>query len=63
MTTSYERLTLHVPTAELSKFRAIFKALGLKIEKKNAIDRALDDIEAGRVRSFSSVDEMIKAIV
>jgi len=63
MTTNYERVTLHVPTLELKKFQAIFRALGLKIEKKNAIDRAMDDIEAGRVRSFSSVDEMLNAIV
>jgi len=63
MTPSYERVTLHVPTTELKRFRAIFKALGLTVEKKNAIDRAMDDIEAGRVRSYSSIDEMINAIV
>lgn len=63
MTNSYERVTLHVPTAEVRRFNAIFRALGLKIEKKNAIDRAIDDIEAGRVRSFSSIDEMLTAIV
>lgn len=63
MPANYERMTLHVPCDEVRKFRAIFKALGLKIEKKNAIDRAMDDIEAGRVHSYSSIDEMLQAIV
>ncbi len=38
------------------------KALGYEIEKKNAIDRALDDIEAGRVHQYDSLDDLIKAI-
>ena len=62
MQPNYERMTLHVPCDEVSKFRTIFKALGLTIEKKNAIDRAMDDIEAGRVHSYSSIDEMLSAI-
>ncbi len=63
MATCYERVTLHIPTAELKKYQSIFRALGLKIEKKNAIDRAMDDIEAGRVHTFSSIDTMLNAIV
>ena len=57
----YERLTVHVPRFEAKRFRAI-KALGFEIEKKNAIDRALDDIEAGRVTTYASADEMCKAL-
>lgn len=63
MTNQYERVTLHVPATEIKKYNAIFKALGLKIEKKNAIERALDDIEAGRVHTYGSIDEMLKAII
>lgn len=63
MASQYERVTLHVPSAEMKKYQSIFRALGLKIEKKNAIDRALDDIEAGRVQTYKSIDEMLKAIV
>ena len=58
----YERMTVHVPRVESRRFRAIVKALGFEIEKKNAIDRALDDIEAGRVRTFSSANEMYQAL-
>ncbi|MBR6167643.1 MAG: hypothetical protein IKQ50_04365 [Paludibacteraceae bacterium] len=58
----YERVTVHVPRLEAKRFRAVVKALGFEIEKKNAIDRALDDIEAGRVRTYSSVNEMYQAL-
>ena len=58
----YERLTVHVPRAEVKRFRSVMKALGYEIEKKNAIDRALDDIEAGRIETFASADEMCKSL-
>ena len=58
----YERMTVHVPVFEAKRFRAVVKALGFEIEKKNAIDRALDDIEAGRVRTYSSADEMYQVL-
>jgi len=61
-TNQYERLTVHVPRVEAKRFRAVVKALGFEVEKKNAIDRALDDIEAGRVRTFSSADELCEAL-
>lgn len=62
MVNQYERMTVHVPRVEAKRFRAVVKALGFEIEKKNAIDRALDDIEAGRVRTWSSTDEMFQAL-
>ena len=58
----YERMIVHVPRLEAKRFKAVVKALGFEIEKKNAIDRALDDIEAGRVRTWSSTDEMYQAL-
>lgn len=58
----YERLTVHVPHVEAKRFKAIVKALGFEIEKKNSLDRALDDIEAGRVRSWSSAEEMFRTL-
>ena len=57
-TQTYNRLVVHVPNVELKRFKAIVKALGLQIEKKNAIDEALDDIEAGRVFEVASVNEL-----
>jgi len=61
-TNQYERMTVHVPRVEAKRFRAVVKALGFEIEKKNALDRALDDIEAGRVRTWSSAEEMFQAL-
>lgn len=58
----YERMTVQVPRLEAKRFRAVVKALGFHIEKKNAIDEALDDIEAGRVRTWSSAQEMFQAL-
>ena len=58
----YERLTVHVPLAEIKRFRAVMKALGFEIEKKNAIDRALDDIEAGRINHYESLEDLKRAI-
>jgi hypothetical protein len=58
----YERMTVHVPRKEARKFRAVVKALGFEIEKKCSLDRALEDVEAGRVRSWSSAEEMFQAL-
>jgi len=58
----YERMIVHVPRLEAKRFRAIVKALGFEIEKKNGLDRALEDIEAGRVRTWSSAEEMFQAL-
>ena len=62
MNNQYERMTVHVPRVEARRFRTVVKALGFEIEKKNAIDRALDDIEAGRVTTYASADAMYKAL-
>ena len=61
-THQYERMTIHVPRLEAKRFRAVVNALGFEIEKKNANDRALDDIEAGRVRTYSSANEMYQVL-
>ena len=58
----YERLTVHVPRLEAKRFKAVVKALGFEIEKKNSLDRALDDIESGRVHSWSSAEEMFRTL-
>ena len=58
----YERMIVHVPRLEAKRFRAIVKALGFEIEKKNGLDRALEDIEAGRVHTWSSAEEMFQAL-
>ena len=59
---TYDRLTVHVPHTVKKYFKAMVKALGCEIEKKNALDKALDDVMAGRVRTYSSVQELMAAI-
>ena len=58
----YERMIVHVPRLEAKRFRTIVRALGFKIEKKNSLDRALEDVEAGRVHTWSSAEEMFQAL-
>ena len=58
----YERITVLVPLKERKRFRAIVKALGYEIEKKNSIDRALNDNFAGRVNHYESLEDLKKAI-
>lgn len=60
MAANCERLTVHVPIVERAKFTRIMRAMGYQVEKKNALDRAMDDIMAGRVFEVSSVDELRK---
>ena len=59
----YRRYVVHVPYGDVKAFRADMKTLGYKIEKRNALDEAMDDVMAGRVYTYSSVDEMIKSIL
>lgn len=59
MNKNFERITVRIPRGQVRRSKAIFRALGLEIEKKNAIDRALDDIMAGRVQTYNSVDELM----
>ena len=58
----YERMVVNVPRLEAKRFRTIVRALGVRIEKKNSLDRALEDVEAGRVRTWSSAEEMFQAL-
>ena len=55
---NYERMTVHVPVSDRALFKRVMRALGFEVEKKNAIDRAMDDVMAGRVYEVSSVDEL-----
>ena len=63
MTVPYDRLTVLVPRGEARRFRMLAKEMGVRVERKSSMERAMEDIEAGRVRTYASVDEMIKAIL
>lgn len=58
MPTQCERMTVRIPLPERARFRRIMRAMGYEVEKKNALDRAMDDVMAGRVYEVSSVDEL-----
>jgi len=58
---TYNRVIVHVPVGSMTtRFKRIVRAMGFEVEKKNAIDEALEDIEAGRVVEVSSVAELRK---
>lgn len=60
MAANCERVTVHVPVSERARFKRIMRAMGYTVEKKNALDLAMDDVMAGRVFEVSSVDELRK---
>lgn len=62
LTQNYDVIQVKVPHIESKRFKAVVKALGFEIEKKNSLDRALEDIEAGRVHTWSSAEEMFQAL-
>ena len=57
---NYRRYVVHVPNGSFAQFRSEMKALGYKIEKRNAFDEALEDILLGRVSKVGSVAELRK---
>ena len=56
----FNRFVVYVPQKETSKFQMMASAMGVEVEAKNALDRALEDIMAGRVYSVDNVDELRK---
>ena len=50
-TISKERFYLEIPSIEVAFLRTLAKKMGwtIKRERKNGIQQALDDVEAGRV--------------
>lgn len=57
-----ESVTLSVPKVDMKRLRGIVKAMGWKIQKKNALDEALDEVKNGKILKYDSLDELIKDI-
>ena len=57
-----EQVTISVPKIDMKRLRGIAKAMGWKIEKENALDKALKEVKDGKVLEYSSLDELIKDI-
>lgn len=61
-TTALKTLEVTIPAEYVSSLRKLIQGLGGKIQvrpkKKCGLDEAIEDIKAGRVHSYASVDEM-----
>lgn len=57
-----EQVTLSVPKIDMKRLKGIAKAMGWKIERKNALDKALDEVREGKVLHYNSLDELIHDI-
>jgi len=58
----YDQILVNVPHLEAKKFKAIVKALGFSIEKKTELQRAIEDVEAGKVVKCDSLDALINVV-
>lgn len=65
--TTLKTFEISIPEKYASAIRSLVKSMGGSIkvrkEKKCGLDEALEDVKAGRVYSYSSVDEMWEALM
>ena len=63
-TANIENISISIPITDLSFLRTLSKKMGwtIKRQRKNGIDRALDDIKAGRVYEARSVDDLFEQL-
>ena len=65
--TTLKTFEISIPEKDASAIRSLVKSMGGSIkvrkEKKCGLDEALEDVKAGRVYSYSSVDEMWEALM
>jgi len=65
--TTLKTFEISIPEKYASAIRSLIKSMGGSIkvrkEKKCGLDEALEDVKAGRVYSYSSVDEMWEALM
>lgn len=61
-TTTLKTFEISIPEKYVSAIRKLVKNMGgsikIRKEKKCGLDEALEDVKAGRVYSYSNVDEM-----
>lgn len=63
-TANIENVSLSVPMSDLSFLRTLSKKMGwtIKRPRKSGIDRALDDVKAGRVYEAKNVDDLFEQL-
>lgn len=64
MTPAYEFFSVAVPRMEAKKFKTIVKVLGFECvpQKKSGMDKAIEDIQAGRIKTMASIDEFVDSL-
>ena len=63
-TANIENVSISIPLSDLSFLRTLSKKMGWKLKRprKSGIERALDDIKAGRVYEAKSVDDLFEQL-
>ncbi len=64
-TNTIQHFSIAIPNSDLKLLKSLVKRMGwtLHTDKKCGIDKALDDIEKGRVYKAKDADDLIKKIV
>ena len=64
MDTTMETIMFELPKADLKLFKELAKKMGWTIsDRKTGIEKALDDVKAGRVYKAKNADDMFKQIL
>ena len=63
-TANIENISISIPITDLSFLRTLSKKMGwtIKRPRKSGIDRALDDVKAGRVYEAKNVDDLFEQL-
>ena len=61
-TDSCQIFTVEVPLAESKRFKALIKAMGWSLKKKPLIEKSLEEIEQGKIRTYDCLEDFIKEI-
>ena len=60
--TRYDQVVVNVPHIELKKFKAVVKALGFTFVQKTELEKAIEDVENGKVVKCNSLEELINRV-
>lgn len=60
--TDMETFYVSIPKVDMKRFRGIIRAMGWKIEEKNAIETSLDEVKKGNVIKYNTLEDLIKDI-
>ena len=63
-TPTIENVTLSLPNADLVVLRTLSKRMGwkVKVRRKSGLEKALEDVAAGRVYEAKSFDDLIEQL-